>query len=218
MLFLLLVLYGVSLELINFSGSVNEWLKEYVMFCVFLGLNDSIVKVKKLVLFNLCFKFLDLLFLKNIWFLIFCIGICLYIFFFQVLYVFLFLLVIQNGQFYIEVVYVVFFVGVLEIIGSILLGIIFDLLMVKFYRFLIYNIVLFVFGILIVIILFLRVFGWFLFVCGIYGFFLGLGFVQKVMLVVDILGVEYFISFLGLFVCFQGFGVLFGFLIFGRYL
>lgn len=70
-----------------------------------------------------------------------------------------------------------FFVGVLEIIGSILLGIIFDLLMVKFYRFLIYNIVLFVFGILIVIILFLRVFGWFLFVCGIYGFFLGLGFV-----------------------------------------
>lgn len=82
MLFLLLVLYGVSLELINFSGSVNEWLKEYVMFCVFLGLNDSVVKVKKLVLFNLCFKFLDLLFLKNIWFLIFCIGICLYIFFF----------------------------------------------------------------------------------------------------------------------------------------
>lgn len=70
-----------------------------------------------------------------------------------------------------------FFVGVLEIIGSILLGIIFDLLMVKFYRFLIYNIVLFVFGILIVIILFLRVFGWFLFVCGFYGFFLGLGFV-----------------------------------------
>lgn len=163
-------------------------------------------------------KLLDLSLLKNIRFLTFCIGICLYTLSFQASYVFLPPLAIQNGQSHIEAAYVVSSAGALETIGSILSGIILDLPMVKPHRLLIYNIVLFVLGILTVIIPFLRVFGWLLFVCGLYGFLLGSGLAQKATLVVDILGVEHLISSLGLLVCFQGFGVLFGPPISGRYL
>lgn len=213
-----LVLHGASSELINFSGSVNERLQEHAMSRVSLGSNDSAVKVKKSVLSNSRPKLLDLSLLKNIRFLTFCIGICLYTLSFQASYVFLPPLAIQNGQSHIEAAYVVSSAGALETIGSILSGIILDLPMVKPHRLLIYNIVLFVLGILTVIIPFLRVFGWLLFVCGIYGFLLGSGLAQKATLVVDILGVEHLISSLGLLVCFQGFGVLFGPPISGRYL
>lgn len=205
-----LVLHGASSELINFSGSVNERLQEHAMSRVSLGSNDSTVKAKKPVLSNSRPKLLDLSLLKNIRFLTFCIGICLYTLSFQASYVFLPPLAIQNGQSHIEAAYVVSSAGALETIGSILSGIILDLPMVKPHRLLIYNIVLFVLGILTVIIPFLRVFGWLLFVCGIYGFLLGSGLAQKATLVVDILGVEHLISSLGLLVCFQGFGVLFG--------
>lgn len=215
-----LVLHGASSELINFSGSVNERLQEHAIHVsrVSLGSNDSAVKVKKSVLSNSRPKLLDLSLLKNIRFLTFCIGICLYTLSFQASYVFLPPLAIQNGQSHIEAAYVVSSAGALETIGSILSGIILDLPMVKPHRLLIYNIVLFVLGILTVIIPFLRVFGWLLFVCGIYGFLLGSGLAQKATLVVDILGVEHLISSLGLLVCFQGFGVLFGPPISGRHL
>lgn len=204
-----LVLHAASSELINFSGSVNERLQEHTMSRVSLGSNES-AEAKKPALSNSRPKLLDLSLLKNIQFLTFCIGICLYTLSFQASYVFLPPLAIQNGQSHIEAAYVVSSAGALETIGSILSGIILDLPMVKPHRLLIYNIVLFVLGILTLIIPFLRVFGWLLFVCGIYGFLLGSGLAQKATLVVDILGVEHLISSLGLLVCFQGFGVLFG--------
>lgn len=212
-----LVLHAASSELINFSGSVNERLQEHTMSRVSLGSNDS-AETKKPALSNSRPKLLDLSLLKNIQFMTFCIGICLYTLSFQASYVFLPPLAIQNGQSHIEAAYVVSSAGALETIGSILSGIILDLPMVKPHRLLIYNIVLFVLGILTLIIPFLRVFGWLLFVCGIYGFLLGSGLAQKATLVVDILGVEHLISSLGLLVCFQGFGVLFGPPLSGRYL
>ena len=204
-----LIYHGVSSEVINYTGSVEKSLQELKKSQASLDSNIN-AREKDRTIAHPTPKLFDLSLLKNIQFLTFCIGICLYTLSFQASYVFLPPLAIQNGQSDIEAAYVVSTAGALETLGSILSGIILDHPVVKPHRLLIYNIVLFVLGILTVIIPFLSVFGWLLFVCGMYGFLLGSCLAQKATLVVDILGVEHLVSSLGLLVCFQGFGVLFG--------
>ncbi|XP_061163984.1 monocarboxylate transporter 11-like [Saccostrea echinata] len=202
-----LILHGASSEVINLTGSVqlyNGSRKSLNSKTV-----DSENEIKQSSV-SASPVLLNLSLLRNIKFLSFCIGICLYTLSFQAFYVFLPPLAIQNGQSDIEAVYVVSIAGALETIGSISSGIILDLPMIKPHRLLIYNIVLFILGILTFITPFLGVFEWLSFTCGIYGFLLGSGLAQKATLVVDILGVEHVVSSLGLLVCFQGFGVLFG--------
>ncbi|XP_062582265.1 monocarboxylate transporter 14-like [Saccostrea cucullata] len=200
-----LILHGASSEVINLAGSMQLHNRSQK------SLNSTAAETeipKSRGSSNP--GLLNLSLLRNIKFLSFCIGICLYTLSFQAFYVFLPPLAIQNGQTDIEAVYVVSIAGALETAGSILSGIILDLPMIRPHRLLIYNIVLFILGILTFITPFLRVFEWLSFTCAVYGFLLGSGLAQKATLVVDILGVEHVVSSLGLLVCFQGFGVLFG--------
>lgn len=198
-----LILHGASSEVINFTGSIEStWQPHHASHDEISAHVSNNADLRP--------KLLDLSLLRNIQFLTFCIGIGLYTLSFQASYLFLPPLAIQNGQSDIEATYVVSISGALETLGSILSGFILDLPAIKPHRLLIYNIVLFILGILTFIIPFLRVFGWLSFTCGLYGFLLGSGLAQKATLVVDILGVEHLVSSLGILVCFQGLGVLFG--------
>jgi hypothetical protein len=206
-----LILHGASSEVINFTGSIESTKQPHHSSQNGIGAHSSNdVNVRP--------KLLDVSLLRNIQFLTFCIGICLYTLSFQASYVFLPPLAIQNGQSDIEATYVVSIAGALETLGSILSGLVLDLPMIKPHRLFIYNIVLFILGILTFIIPFLKVFEWLSFTCGLYGFLLGSCLAQKATLVVDILGVEHLVSSLGILVCFQGLGVLFGPPLSGNYI
>ncbi|XP_041368830.1 monocarboxylate transporter 12-like [Gigantopelta aegis] len=155
-------------------------------------------------------RFIELTLLKEPRFLIFCFSILLFTASFKAGFTFLPALVKSSGLSESNAALILSIAGVLDTIGRVLVGFLFDFPKVKKFRSLIYNLIVFAVAAVSFVCPLVKSFEGFAILVAVYGFLTGSYISQKTLIIVDILGVEKLSSSFGILICFQGVGSLFG--------
>lgn len=148
--------------------------------------------------------------LKNWSFLMYCISIGLFTMSFKAAFTFIPALVKSKGVPQSEAALVLSITGVLDTIGRIAAGALFDLPRLRKIRPFLYNAVMFAVAGVAFVLPSLETFPSFCAVCGVYGMLTGAYVSQKSVITVDILGVAHVASSFGILIFFQGLGTLLG--------
>jgi len=153
---------------------------------------------------------LELSLFKNYAFTTACFNASMFMVAFSVTFIFLPALARTKGLTTLQGAYLLSILGICDAVSRILMSTLLDLKRVKKYRLIIYNILIFIIGVLSDVFPLIWTFPQFAVVCAVYGSLAGTFVSQKSVVLVDILGVEKLSSAFGLVLLFQGVGSLIG--------
>ena len=155
-------------------------------------------------------KLIEWSLLKNPAFLFYCFNICLFTAAFKSAFTFLPALAESQGMSPTDAAFLLSISGILDTFGRIMAGFILDIRCIRPFRPVLYNSVIFVITGVSFVSPYLKTFGGFAVLFGLYGMLTGTYASQKSVILVDILGQEKLSSSFGLMICFQGLGTCIG--------